>query len=124
MNAYEQQGCQPITPYPTKRYLLDIFNASIRLGYIPTRWKKADIILFPKPGKDLTNLTNYRPISLIPTISKILEKILTKRLHPLIQQILPPTQAGFRPGYDITDQIVRLVTDLQNETLNHRHTKL
>ena len=109
-------------PNQTKQYLLDIFNASIKLGYLPTRWKKADIILFPKPGKDLTNPTNYRPISLIPTISKILERILTNRLHPLIQHILPPTQAGFRPGYDITDQIVRLMTDLQNETFNHRRT--
>jgi len=54
--------------------LLHIFNAVIRCSYWPTNFKSAKIILVLKPGKDPTDVTSYRPISLLSTISKTLEK--------------------------------------------------
>jgi potassium voltage-gated channel Eag-related subfamily H protein 8 len=61
--------------------LLYIFNAITRLEYWPVPLKHAKIKMIPKPGKTPTDVTSYRPISLLPIISKILEKLLLKRLY-------------------------------------------
>jgi Reverse transcriptase (RNA-dependent DNA polymerase). len=102
--------------------LLRIYNTSIILGHLPKRWKQASILMFPKTGKDNSKPENYRPISLTPTIVKILERILANRLHPLIRDKIPLTQAGFRPQFNITDQLLRLITHLQDTAWNRGHT--
>ena len=56
--------------------LLHIFNAILKSSYWPTSIKKAQIIMILKPGKDPTDVSSYRPISLLPTISKVLEKLI------------------------------------------------
>ena len=61
--------------------LLHIFNAVIRCSYLPEKFKLAQIIMVPKPGKDPTDVTSYRPVSLLSTISKILEKLLSRHHH-------------------------------------------
>ena len=58
--------------------LLYILNAIITLEYWPKSLKQAQIIMLPKPGKTPIEVTSYRPISLLPTISKILEKLILK----------------------------------------------
>lgn len=65
---------------PRKIILLmtHIFNAIIRIAYWPKWFKKAQIKIILKPGKDPTEVSFYRPISLLPIISRILEKILNK----------------------------------------------
>jgi len=55
--------------------LLYIFSPLTRLKYWPVPLKHAKIIMIPKPGKNSTDITSYRPISLLPVISKILEKL-------------------------------------------------
>ena len=55
-----------------------IFNQSILEGTFPDQMKKAEVIPLYK-GKDSNQLINYRPISLLLTISKLLEKIVYKR---------------------------------------------
>lgn len=95
--------------------LTDLYNASFHLGVLPPRWKEANIILIPKANKDLTNPNNYRPISLTPTICKTLERILKRRIQIFLDDndIIPPSQAGFRPGIDIMDQILKILTPLE-----------
>jgi hypothetical protein len=53
--------------------LLQLYNAILRLEYWPTKFKLARVIMIPKPGKQPTDVTSYRPISLLSIISKILE---------------------------------------------------
>ena len=53
-----------------------IFKASIHHAYFPEVWKIAKVHPVPKPGKPKNNINNYRPISLLSTLSKILEKII------------------------------------------------
>jgi hypothetical protein len=60
--------------------LLYIFNDITRLGYWPVPLKHAKIIMISKPGKNPTDVTSYKPISLLSVISKILEKLLLKRI--------------------------------------------
>ena len=49
--------------------------------YYPKAWKEARILQFPKQGKNLRDPGNYRPISLLNTMSKLTEKIISKRLN-------------------------------------------
>jgi hypothetical protein len=53
--------------------LTRIINGCLRLSYFPKSWKCATIITIPKSGKDLKTPTNYRPIALLSSMSKVLE---------------------------------------------------
>jgi hypothetical protein len=53
--------------------LEQLYNAVLRLKYWPLQLKLGQIILVPKPGKPPQEVTSYRPISLLPVISKLLE---------------------------------------------------
>lgn len=56
-------------PDKALRLITIIYNAVLRLNYYPAQWKTAQVILLPKPGKNLEEVTSYRPISLLPVIS-------------------------------------------------------
>jgi hypothetical protein len=66
------------------KYLTQLFNAVLLKGYFPAQWKVEQIILILKPGKP-NELTSYRPISLLPIVSKVFENILLKRLLQIIK---------------------------------------
>ena len=51
--------------------LKTIYNSMLRLTYFPVTWKFSQIILIHKPGKPPHRVTSYRPISLLPLLSKI-----------------------------------------------------
>ena len=77
--------------------LMIVFNQSIVQGRFPGKMKKAEIIPLFK-GKESDQVINYRPISLLVTISKNLEKIIYKRLYKFINKhnILYQCQYGFK----------------------------
>jgi hypothetical protein len=55
--------------------LTHLYNATYRLKYVPSYWKAAEMSMLPKPGKPGTEVTSYRPISLLPVLPKLLEKL-------------------------------------------------
>lgn len=76
-----------------------IVNHCLQRGIFPDSLKEAKVIpVFKKGSKE--ELSNYRPISLLPAISKIFEKIIYKRLYSYIKKfhILTNTQYGFLPN--------------------------
>ena len=87
--------------------LLKICNLVWEGGTWPKQWKRSIIIPIPKKG-NLKQCGNYRTISLISHASKVLLRILLKRLKPLIEPILSEEQAGFRAGRSTTEQIFNL----------------
>ena len=80
--------------------------------------------MIAKPGKDPTEVTSYRPISLLPLLSKILEKLLLKRLKRLLtsQQLIPDHQFGFRPRHGTTEQAHRLVHKIHEDVQHKRYS--
>ena len=94
--------------------LMYIINAIFRLSHFPIHWKKGCIIPILKSGKNSTDPSNYRPISLLPTISKLLEKIILKRFVDFEKRnnILIDEQFGFREGHSTVQQLVRIVNDI------------
>ena len=79
-------------------YLLPMFTASLRLQYVPPAWKSAVVIPVPKPEGELSTPKGYRPISLLPCLAKVLERIVTDRLTFFLEtsSALSPSQYGFR----------------------------
>ena len=65
--------------------LTTLINTAFRLKYVPKLWKVAEVIMIPKPGKP-HEVTWYRPISLLPVISKLFEKLLIGRIKPIIEE--------------------------------------
>ena len=88
-----------------------LFNACFRLKYIPRCFKIAQIIMIKKPDKPAEQVTSYRPISLLPSISKLFEKLFLRRLKPLIN--IPDFQFGFRGNHSTIDQVHRVTTVIE-----------
>jgi hypothetical protein len=91
-------------------HLTTIYNAIIRTGYFPVQWKVTQFIMSPKPGKQLEEASSYRPISLLPIMSKIFEKTVLKRLRPILEEnrILPDHQFGLRQKHSTIEQVHRI----------------
>lgn len=82
----------------------------------PKDWKKSVFIPLHKKG-DRTECSNYRTIALIPHTSKVLLKIIQRRLEPYLESQLPENQAGFRKGRGTRDIIsdVRRIMEKSKE---------
>jgi Reverse transcriptase (RNA-dependent DNA polymerase) len=101
------------------RPLAHIFSLSLAEGVFPNELKLAKIVPIFKGG-DANNVDNYRPISLLPIFSKILEKIMSKRLNVFLEvnNILSNAQYGFRKKHNTQLPILQLlnkITDASNK---------
>ena len=65
---------------------LYIINLSLETEVVPTEWKMAKVIPIFK-SSSMAEIDNYRPISILPTLSKILEKMVHKQLMPETSRI-------------------------------------
>ena len=80
--------------------LTTIINASLHQAKVPTEWKSARVIPLFKQGK-ANDMDNYRPISILATASKLLERAVHVQLVNYLQEhkLLSPYQCGFRKGH-------------------------
>ena len=74
----------------------------------PDELKCADITSLPKNGPT-NSRTNFRPISVLPTVSKLFEKIIDKQIVAYITPFLSPLLCGFRKGYNAQNALIRLL---------------
>ena len=124
LNIAKSSGLEHMPPKIIKDSLLalneqftHLVNASLQTNKFPAAWKRARVVPIPKTG-DLTDVSNYRPISLLPTPGKILEKVVHKQLenHFELEELLTDFQHGFRKGRSTTHAITQL--------LNHVYTNM
>jgi hypothetical protein len=93
--------------------LLHVFNLSLKQGVYPEKLKIARVVPIFKSG-DISNPENYRPISILPCLSKILERIMYNRILTFlnINNILYNKQFGFQPRNSTDHAIINIVHDI------------
>ncbi len=88
--------CSPSLAKP----LCLIFNLSLKTGVFPKKWKSTQVVPIFKNKGDRKNCDFYRPIYLLPCISKIFEKLIFNHIYEFLRKnkIIAPNQSGFTPG--------------------------
>lgn len=105
-----------VTPFLSD-HLAFLMNKCLTSGFFPSVWKDANIIPVPKVSNP-SLISHFRPISILPTLSKILEKIVSEQVTVYINNfnILPPTQSGFRAQYSTSTALLKVTDDIFKET--------
>ena len=97
--------CAPsIAPVLTR-----IFNLSLSIGEFPKSWKIANIVPIHKKGS-VHDFKMYRPVSLLPCVSKVFEKLVFQEvyLHLRRNGLLSEYQSGFTPGDSTINQLIHI----------------
>ena len=91
-------------------HLAKLFTSSLQTGYIPTAWKIATLCMLLKPDKLPSLTTSYKPINLISSIMKLLERVIEQRLRSHLENIgfLNKHKSGFRRAKSTDDHLFRL----------------
>ncbi len=92
-------------------FLLYVFKEILQNEVMLPTMLQGLITLIPKPGKDLLNIENWRPITLINNDTKLLSHIFASRLKLVLNEIIDDCQSGFLCGRYIGNNI-RLILDL------------
>jgi hypothetical protein len=88
-----------------------LYNGCLRTACFPRIWKRAKIIPIVKPGKETSDdISKYRPISLINTAAKVLEKVLINRTMRNMNSnnLMSKNQYGFTPQTCTVDAVMAL----------------
>ena len=103
--------------------LMKVFNQSLETGEFPEVMKLAEVVpLFKGKEHYLTN--NYRPISLLTTVSKVLEKIVYRRVYEYLTKTgqLYENQYGFREKHSCKQAIGQVLGNVLKGLENHLHS--
>ena len=91
--------------------LTELFAMSLAHGKVPSEWKRANVVPVPK-NDDPSEINNYRPISLLCIISKVLEHIVHRQVYEFIKPSLHDLQHGFRPNRSCITQLLEVLQDI------------
>ena len=93
--------------------LCHVFNLSLQTGYIPDSFKIAKVVPIYKSG-DSQQFTNYRPISLLSSFSKLLEKVVYRQMEGFLRvnNILYSHQYGFRRGHNTSHPVLHFLNNI------------
>ena len=93
--------------------LTSLFNKSLENGLFPESWKRANVIPIYKQKGEKSSYKNYRPISLLSCVGKLLEKCVQKHLVNFLNEnnIITASQSGFTSGDSTTYQLLSISDD-------------
>ncbi|GIX89956.1 RNA-directed DNA polymerase from mobile element jockey [Caerostris extrusa] len=108
------------------RILISLFNKCLELHCFPTQLKYAEVVLFNKKFKDPSDPNSYRPISLLPTIGKVFEKIILNRLqyHYYINKLLHHNQFGFQSSISTEHALQHMMKKIYDNRKSSKYTIL
>ena len=93
--------------------ILDLYNEIWKPGIFPGIWKSAILVPLLKKGKVAGDPLSYRPISLLPSMGKVLESVVHPRLERYFmkRRLIPDFQRGFRKGHSTSINLRRLFSN-------------
>lgn len=102
--------------------LLRVYNACLKVGVFPSRWKVARLVLVSKGKGDPDSPSAYRPLCMLDTAGKLLERLIKHRLKEAVHAAgdLSPRQYGFRSGRSTVDAVLE-VADAVRRAESHNH---
>ena len=103
--------------------LKHICNVSFNTGIFPNQMKIATKVIPIFKSGEKGVFTNYKPISLLPQFSKILEKLYSDRLDSFLLKynILSPSQYGFRSNMSTSHALIELVEEITASLVNNKY---
>ena len=103
--------------------LVHIINSCIDSELFPDSWKIARICPVPKVDNP-SKVKDFRPISILPVLSKVYEKIILGQMLNFIQtqNLYNDTQCGFRKGHSTTTMLLKLRNDIRSAMNSHEIT--
>ncbi|KAL5260408.1 hypothetical protein ACHWQZ_G010507 [Mnemiopsis leidyi] len=106
------------------KLLANLYNSSLFLGFLPSSAKTSHVTVIPKPHLDHKLPKNYRPLSLTPSIWKILEAILQSRIMHHMEQnhFINTTQFGFRHNHSTTDAVLTMIHNILHNKVSNLHS--
>ena len=109
-----------------KQRLLILYDNVLNFGIIPYNWKTATIIPISKSNKKSLNISEYRPISLLSCLSKVLEKIVATRLNWFCEksQLIAENQVAFKAGSGCTDALLHIDNYVTNALSTRNHVPI
>ena len=104
-----------------KPQLKTLIDNCLTKGIFPDKWAEGTLVPIPKKG-NLNNSSNWRPITLLPTMGKIMERVVHGQLmdHLTENQLLSSKQFGFTPGRCTADAVHDLTKDIYNVVNRHK----
>ena len=95
------------TIFSVTTHLCFLFNRSLKESLFPTQWKISNVLPLFKKG-DSSELSNYRPVSLLSCVGKIMERVVFKYVYNYFHSnnLFYKYQAGFLPGHSTVYQLI------------------
>jgi retron-type reverse transcriptase len=90
------------------KQITTLVNNTIKTSVFPTRLKEAQVVPLHKKNDPL-NKKNYRPVSILPTISKVYEMVLSDQLTDLLENIFHTFLCAFRKGHGCQTTLLRII---------------
>ena len=100
----------------TLQVICNLFNQCLKKRIFPDIWKRAKVRMLLKPGKDKEQASSYRPISLLPCLGKLFERLINQHLVKALteKQFINNAQAGFSKGRSSQEHLFRLAQGVSN----------
>jgi len=104
------------------RLIINLINETITSGIFPEVLKIAKVIPIYKKG-DKMNPNNYRPIALLPVLSKVLEKVINTQLNRKLDEyhVIDDDQYGFRPNHSTEDAVIKFTDYIEKAKTKYKY---
>lgn len=106
-------------------HITNIMNLSLLSSSFPSTWKSAFIVPLPKVPNP-SSLSQFRPISILPFLSKVLERLVFEQFSNFLSthHLLNEFQSGFRTGHSTVTALIKVTDDIRFNMDNHQVTIL
>lgn len=110
-----------MTEFP--HLLLELYNKCLALGHFPEPGKKGVLIFFRKKNKDPTKHSSYRPITLLPMLGKVLERLVKTRTLTYLESssLVSNNQFGFKEGRGTVDALRSLEAKIKENLITNKY---